>query len=200
MATCAVMAASSMVGMSASALTPYDNPTTTSTMTATSTPVTLTVSTYNQLDEHWCWAACVRMLLKYYNGGTPETQAEIVEHVKGEVIDEGASDDEVKNALRDLLDGTYTITKISSTSMSFDRIQDCIDNGNPVYLRVVKNNTSHAVICSGYKTLSDGSKQIFIQDPGQDTANYWGTIDSNNTITNGTVTKGTIATGLYCRD
>jgi Papain-like cysteine protease AvrRpt2 len=50
-----------------------------------------------QQEDEWCWAASIQMILNYY--AIPVSQQEIVARAKGQLIDQGGSDQDISNSL-----------------------------------------------------------------------------------------------------
>ena len=166
MATCAVMAASSMVGMSASAIYESGN---TQAVSQSITPYTVSSGEvdyegYPQEDSNWCWVACTQTALKFV--GVTKTQTAIYK--------KGKNTDTVGNEMGTFADINRAITGFgktaftTSTSPTFTGISDKIDDRYIVIIRGLKGNSTvgHDIICYGFtKDTSTGTYSLSIYDP-----------------------------------
>lgn len=91
-------------------------------------PTTISVTVYQQENTNWCWAACAKMVGKYYSG-TAISQSNIVKYIKGVVVNEMATVTQTKNAATYASSGWKTFSIMSSGSVSFSTIQTKINAG-----------------------------------------------------------------------
>ena len=171
MATCVVMAASSMVGMSASAVYEGGN---TQAVSQSVTPYaaatkTLSMTPYTQETNHWCWAACAKMVLKYY--GVSTSQTNIVISVKGypspdnNINEMGGTGAEIATALNSFYsDGDFAVVT-NSRHITFNYIKNKIAANKPVIMTgTLSNGDGHAIVCYGYDTSGE-DYILYIIDP-----------------------------------
>ena len=137
---------------------------------ASSLVVTLDVNGVKQEQTNWCWAACTKCVADYL-GGKGLSQTQIVEQVKGEWINEGASSSEQSDALND--DGVTTTFVNRAITWTMTRIQ--LDNNKPVlsHIKWTSNNTGHAEVIYGYNPSTTSSTHyIYFMNPGK-SSNTW---------------------------
>lgn len=114
------------------------------------TAVTANVDRQMQERSNWCWAACSSMTGDFYTG-TSKTQSSIVKKIKGSVVDEGASEEEIVNALRYATDYQHNWEYITNAHFDF---QDAVDILDKKQIFVIRYEWSmfhgHILVCSGY--------------------------------------------------
>ena len=85
-----------------------------------------------QGDTKWCWAASAAMIGNYENG-TSLTMQDVVTNVKGSLLDEGATTDEEKKALRYALPGKE-IKTLQKNQIKFDTFAWYANKNHPEYI------------------------------------------------------------------
>ena len=192
MATCAVMAASSMVGMSASAVYEGGN---TQAFSQSVTPYAVSsyeldnVIGYPQEYSNWCWVACTQTALKFV--GVTKTQTQIYKKAK--------NTDTVENLTGTFADINRAITGFgetaftTSTNPTFTGISDKIDDRYIVIIRGLKGNSTvgHDIICYGFTNdTSTGTYTLSIYDPSTLNGGEGTLTCSTKSSTNFTMTIG----------
>ncbi|NGQ96295.1 hypothetical protein G3578_14105 [Brevibacillus sp. SYP-B805] len=117
------------------------------------------VSEELQQEDEWCWAAASVSILDYF--GESVDQDEVVEYVKGDVINEGATDSEVQDGLEHWgVDSTRT-----TSYLSFSTIKSEIYNyERPIYAGWTwDTGGGHAVVLDGYD--DDTTDYVEYMDP-----------------------------------
>ncbi len=164
MAMCGVMAASSMVGMSASASESCDTPYITTNFIGGNNVNSINVAD-KQLDyDIWkqsksttCWAVCASSMHKYItNPSEAFTEDELIDKlnaIDGCDASNGASPDEMLKLMKKIFPtATYTLEKKSS--LTGIRIKNIIDDKMPIYVSCDSTDGSgvgHGVVIVGYK-------------------------------------------------
>jgi len=123
-----------------------------------------------QEDTQWCWAACVAMVLS--SRGAHISQEEIVRQIKGNVVNEPGSFDEIRKSLT-LKNGDNDIVLRSDVANPFGDLDvvEKIDRGEPIIAAVARSageSAHHVVIIYGYKIDTDNKIWLEIFDPAPD--------------------------------
>lgn len=134
------------------------------------TVLDLTVDAQQQ--DNWCWATVAVGVAHAYKDPDPDWEAcKVAKRVlratnccpPGYYAACNRTRKELNAALDGHLDPTPIDQKIDKT---FDLVQNSIDKGIPIAVRVVLPNASaHFVVVSGYCVLEDRSQRIFVCDP-----------------------------------
>ena len=146
------------------------------------------VNRQEQNKKNWCWAAS-SVMIGTYNTNSIATQEDIVARIKGSAdIDEGGTKYEEAQAIYFASSCTKLVT--SYDIIGFDKIVSEIDNNKPFLISMIWDSGSggHAIVCAGYKLLSD-ENLIRIIDPGRNCGIHYypyGDIISGSTISSGT--------------
>lgn len=128
---------------------------------------TLDTPLLGQERDNWCWAASALMAAR--TGGTStKTQAQIVEHIKGSVVDKTATSDEIRQAAN-FASGT-TDYYVTYSELTEEQLVTEINAGRPVivvrawYDSLGYPAGAHATVVYGYQL--SGSDLVFkIHDP-----------------------------------
>ncbi|MDR1067648.1 MAG: C39 family peptidase [Clostridiales Family XIII bacterium] len=138
----------------------------------------LSVTRRQQAGNYWCWAACAQMIGSYKTGSL-SAQSTIVRYVKGSAVNEGATDAEVRKAIK------YACgkTTYSQSTLSFIGHEDNIDSNLPLVAKMNWNGGgAHVVVVSGYNS-SASAKTLRLIDP-------WGSVATKSyaysSLVNGT--------------
>lgn len=117
----------------------------------------------SQRMSQWCWAACIRMVLR--TGGTETSQAEIVTDTFGAPVDRPAG------TLETIVAGLER-EGVSATAhrraLSESEVREIIDSGNLIIAAVRWNPTSpphHVVVIYGYAVDAHGGLSVLFFDP-----------------------------------
>ncbi len=192
MAACAVMAATSMVGVEASATdVTFNNSAVAVQENYSVMPLssahenTLTITGYSQEKSNWCWVACTRTVLKFLKVSPLPTQTEIYKKGKNVETEENETGDfvDIKRAIKFYTEKTFT----SSTISSFNNISDAIRLDKIVIVRGLKGTSTegHDLVVYGFEENEDEDIYVLkIYDPSTVDGGY-GTL---------TCTKGTSKT------
>jgi hypothetical protein len=148
---------------------------------------------YQQDMSQWCWAATLSMQHQWWApiqlGNSYQQQSEIVQYIKGSVINQGATADEIHRMLQEWnnIDARYEnfrltykgVGKLLSTDPPTGYTNDpktWIHNvGSPVIALIDTDDpmdgiANHAVLVIGYDDSLDGGS-VFIHDPWF--SNWW---------------------------
>ncbi|MNW31949.1 hypothetical protein D3C74_88780 [compost metagenome] len=132
---------------------------------------TLSIPVHEQEMKNWCWAASAQMVIDYFGGN--KSQRQIVNYVKGSVIDKPGSNNETIKALNyGGVEGTHKNGKLT-----FGSIISQINNNQPILAAVnyyrSKDNVGHMFVIRGYyEDNSDDSYDVYFIDPADGTRNY----------------------------
>lgn len=110
----------------------------------------LFVTPVRQAMSYWCWAACDQMAGDYEVQGSARTQYDIVQYVKGFVVNEPATITETalgaEYVTYDYADYTPTTSQFTETQVEY-----FINTlGNPFICGVVGSNWAHMIVVAGY--------------------------------------------------
>lgn len=126
----------------------------------------LNVSRFRQERSLWCWAAAARMAADYLYSPIP-TQSEIVEYIKGSVVNDTGS---IAETARSMEFATSWVKHASYTSSgnpwTFQHVTISIDNHRPIVPLVNDGNSGHYYVICGYEASTG---RIALIDPGNAT-------------------------------
>lgn len=134
---------------------------------------TLGVNLVRQAKSNWCWAACIEMSASYL-GYTDHDQWDIVNHVKGTILDkypnkQGSTSDYAEG-MEYATDGSYTLTR-SSGVISIDSLADYIESHIPVHISLGTYNSS-GTRTSGHGeviyAVDEANQRVKARNPAQD--------------------------------
>lgn len=129
----------------------------------------VSVKKYAQEKSNWCWAACSQMMGNYYLKNY--SQSTICKHVKGKVVNKGASLKEVTKALQ------YSTKKpvVQGGRIAFKGIRKALKNKKPLVLRMQWNvGGGHVYVVSGARDASGPQlKGLYLINPVKGHANAW---------------------------
>ncbi|WP_273545634.1 papain-like cysteine protease family protein [Paenibacillus caui] len=120
--------------------------------------------------NQWCWAAVSVMMIDQL--GTPPSQSQFVDYVKGSVVNETGTVTDMKKGLANW--GLTSDTKIG-TPLAFQTVASQISNNQPIGTVILWEDGSggHAYAIRGYYEDTSRSKQdIYYIDPWPDNADY----------------------------
>lgn len=180
-AACAVMTASSMVGMSASA-TDVNCCGNNTVNVHNGNVETLAVSnkhtisglgtTFKQDGKHLCWAACTQVVLKYY--GVTKTQKDIAVYIHKDENNYDKSGDvyDIGNALNHFNeDSKKSFVGDGGKMATCDKIIKKVNNDKPVIMigqQTVDGNTEgHAMLCYGYDKTNSSNIKLYVICPNE---------------------------------
>lgn len=122
----------------------------------------LNVSVLEQQDTNWCWAASALMAGEYAYSACDKSQADLVKHVKGSVVNKTGSIWDVENAAEYATNDTLGLSALLGR-WSLSKIRGAIDKDYPVIIRIETNISSgHFLVVRGYNTSNDN---LVINDP-----------------------------------
>lgn len=128
----------------------------------------LNVIRQRQQRSNWCWAASSVMIGRY-NVNSSITQTQVVNYVKGSVINEGGTDSEVITAIK-YVSGGAKQPQISY-SKTYSQLVDYIDNGHPFGMHIAWNSGGgHMIVGAGY---NKGNGTIYSIDPVETVTNTY---------------------------
>lgn len=206
MAACAVMAASSMVSVCASAsdvavndnyvvseVEQNDNGIMPYAKDGESLNISKIEDEYRQENSNWCWVACTQYVLKYL--GTNCSQEEIYKSAKNveTVEDKRGTLDECKKAIKNLEGSVFSSGKSATYKLVSERIHDKYI----VILRGFRNGGSigHDLVCYGYQTTTNtnGSTnyELLVYDPDSKVGGYGKLISTGEKSANFKLKVGT---------
>lgn len=130
----------------------------------------LSVTKYAQEKSNWCWAACAKMLGKYYTG-VAMSQSDIVTYVQGSSSGNNlATGNDTKKALTYATSRVVTFTGVQSYSAIENRIYV---GEKPFCINVIKSNgIGHLHVVNGINGLP-ASEQINLIDPSPNNGSKW---------------------------
>ena len=101
---------------------------------------------HRQYKDNWCWAACVQMVLDYYDLSV--SQSRIVERAYGDDYDFTANKRDIINALNGWYVGGYTVRASYESYKSAKTLIDAIASGRPLIIGLNERYTStgHAYV------------------------------------------------------
>jgi hypothetical protein len=176
MVACAVMAASSMVSVCASAtemncnddsiVNVYENNIATPYISKSHSIAGLSYP-FGQDKTNWCWAACTQQVLDYYY--TEQDQADIVEYIKGSAdVDEGGNVNDMAKALNYFTD-TNDFSGYTGKMAVYSKVASKINLDKPVILAgthtVGSDSKKHAVLCYGYDQSDSNALKLYVVSP-----------------------------------
>ncbi|MDE6385523.1 MAG: C39 family peptidase [Eubacterium sp.] len=121
------------------------------------------VNEQTQEESNWCWAASSAMVGTYRTISTI-TQRGIVQHVHGNLRNEGGNTQDEIDAINFASLGTKESSHMTIGNASFSTMVDYIDNNKPFLIRLSLTSGGHAVVGAGY---NKSTKEIWIIDPAQ---------------------------------
>ena len=131
---------------------------------------TLSVPFYKQEKSNWCWAACARMVGKYYVPSSTKTQTQIVVEVKGSALNEAGTLGEIAQATSYVTN--YGLTgDISFSTMSFNVVKSYINGNDPIQALVRGGGSGHYYVIYGYN-VSSGTNYLYLINPGDGHGKY----------------------------
>ena len=144
--------------------------------------IQLAVTKYKQEKSNWCWAACAQMVGKYITK-TVKEQSVIVKHVKGAVIDDGATYDEMSTAIKY---ATSSSSLYRYTTPDFSVIHKAVyEKVHPGVIAIVwDTGYGHSMVISG---SNDSEQKMYLIDPAAGVSNAW---YSYTKLKNGTTISG----------
>ncbi|MCI9410293.1 MAG: hypothetical protein HFJ89_10850 [Oscillospiraceae bacterium] len=181
MAVCSVMAAASLVGISASAT--EVNCCSNSTVNVYNGSAELlavfnkhTISslgtTFKQDGEHLCWAACTQAVLKYY--GVTKTQKDISFYIHNDENNYDKSGDvyDIGNALNHFnKDSKKSFVGDGGKMATCDKIIKKVNNDKPVIMvgkqTVDVITKGHAILCYGYDKTNNSNIKLYVICPNE---------------------------------
>lgn len=124
----------------------------------------LRLSVEHQEEDYWCWAACAASVGNYYHGAGAYTQCGIVNACQNKTTCcTNPSDCNQHGDLDKALTAANSYERRVDNSVSFSTLQEQIDIGQPVGIRVEwPLFGGHFLMISGYNTSPN---KITIQDP-----------------------------------
>lgn len=127
------------------------------------------VEAVTQEKTNWCWAASTKCISDYL-GGKGLSQSAIVKSVKGSIVDKGASDAEIQEALEN--DGINTTYKHGK--LSYSRLRTDIINDKPIEAVISwKKGGAHAIVLYGYSgRTTDSTNLVYYMNPGKDSTKF----------------------------
>ncbi|MCR5742732.1 MAG: hypothetical protein K6F92_03260 [Lachnospiraceae bacterium] len=126
-----------------------------------------------QQRTEWCWVASAKNAVKY-TFDTTRTQSQAVDHIKGSIINEGGTLDEIRTAANWLSEGRMNYEQIGLGTVSgvktYGYLTDKIDNGRVTvlvggYYTDGVRNGGHAVTMHGYYSYGSYASMIWYYDP-----------------------------------
>ena len=119
------------------------------------------IDKHRQEMDSWCWAACAQMV-GTYNTTSKVTQAEIVEHEKGEVIDLPGISEEIADGIK-FASGYTKNAKVEKPALDFSGVVRQIDNNHPLVMSIGVDGIGfgHSTVCVGYDLEE---KQVILVD------------------------------------
>lgn len=125
----------------------------------------------SQAAPHWCWAACASMTGKFITG-TLKSQSSIVNEVKNAIIDQGATDNEMTNALRYACDYQKNWDFITNPYFEYQDALAVLDARKTFTIHFEWSVSSwHYVVCGGYSRT--GSKLRIIDTWEDSSTTYY---------------------------
>lgn len=130
----------------------------------------LTVTKYSQEKSNWCWAACAKMLGKYYTGNAI-SQSNIVAYTQGSSSGNSvATGTEIKKAITYATSSTVTFSGVQS----YATMENKIYVGEKPFAITIKkeNGYGHLNVVNGINGLV-ASEQINLIDPVANNGTKW---------------------------
>lgn len=125
----------------------------------------LQMTKYTQEKSNWCWAACAKMVGKYF--GCSHSQSAIVTEIKGSTVNSGASDTEVRHALQYAVNYKYTVGFFGVPTFSTVKT-NIVTNHYPIVAKINWNSGgAHDEVITG----TNSSSQVYLVDPNK--SNQW---------------------------
>ena len=150
----------------------------------------LSVIRHKQEKSYWCWAASAQMV-GHYITKSAKTQSAIVKNVKGSVVNDGASDSELKKAVQYAVGSKYTVSTNNIVPL-VTFVNYIYSRKHPAVMKVLwTNNKAHAVVIAG---VNSNNNTLYVIDPWESVTNRW---MNYNSMCNGT-TFGS-GTGRYIK-
>ena len=116
----------------------------------------------SQQKSNWCWAACASMAGEYVTG-TRKTQSAVVTEIKGSAINQGASDEETRNALCFASDYEVYWDYITNPHFDFTDAVELLDAKRVFVMHFEWDMFRwHYLVCSGYDLENE---KLQIVDP-----------------------------------
>lgn len=143
--------------------------------------------TASQKESQWCWAACITMVLNYYD--IPCTQEEVVTKTYGDLVNYPARDmyqiAQYLNGWGKTRYGEDVVIQAETYEYApFDGIINELNSGKPFIIGVGDNYSGHVVVCYGVDWIetSDGPyvTNFYVYDPWPGNGNnVWSTEELN---------------------
>lgn len=118
------------------------------------------IAAVKQEKTNWCWAACASSILNYY--GKKVSQTDFVKKVKGNVVDEGATDSAVQSGLENWgVNG-----KLLADYILYSTVCSQITSDKPIYAGWSwTSGGGHAVVICGFTNTTTNPNKITYMDP-----------------------------------
>ena len=142
----------------------------------------------SQKESQWCWAACITMILNYYD--LPCTQEEVVTNTYGMLVNSPAQD---MRQIAEYLNGwgktnygkEVMVQAEAYDSVSFQGVIEELQMGKPFIIGVGDGYSGHVVVCYGVDWIDsyDGPyvQNFYVYDPWPGNGNrVWTTEELNN--------------------
>lgn len=122
----------------------------------------LSVPRIRQAKSNWCWVASSLMVGKYINPSSRKTQATIVSHVKGSVVDNPGTDYEIESAIEYVCNADAIA---NYKTLSAYGCENKLMYYKPLVIHMswFGGNTGHSITCYGYDR--DHNHTFFFHDP-----------------------------------
>lgn len=130
----------------------------------------------------WCWAACAQMVARTYVPNSTITQSQIVQEVKGSLVNDSGMPEEYAEGACFATYGTVNFSYAYEPLSESELIVN-LRKGNPVIAAVGsygsnnKRSGGHAIVIYGYFINSSGTVTYKIRDPWPPSSSPW---PSNN--------------------
>lgn len=124
---------------------------------------TLQVPYYKQEKSNWCWAATSRMTGKYLYPASSVSQTQIVQHVKGSVVNRPATVYETVDATEYVTNDAINFAEVRAP-LSFASVKTYINAGIPIQPLVNDGSSGHYYVIYGYNETSSGN-YLYLVDP-----------------------------------
>jgi len=144
-------------------------------------------ATVSQKETQWCWAACITMVLNYYD--IPCTQEEVVMRTYGTLVNYPARDlyqiAQYLNGWGVDRQGRQVIVQAEAySSAPFDAILSVLSDGRPFIIGVGNGYSGHVVVCYGVDWVNNywGPEvtKFYVYDPWPDNGySEWDTRELN---------------------
>ncbi|MCE3200676.1 papain-like cysteine protease family protein [Paenibacillus sonchi] len=129
--------------------------------------ITLSVPVVKQEQTNWCWVASSVGVIDFL--GTPPTQNDFVNYVKGGVVNQAGTVADVKQGLQH-----WNVSSTTGSSLSFQTVANQTSNNQPIISGIIwKSGGGHMYTIRGYYEDTNSSKQdLYYIDPWPGNSNY----------------------------